>query len=168
MTGTTAICSKRGFQIRRLRARTHAAIDRQQLKPAEPAAPNPVRQRQANCTASCRVAAQLPHPQRWRAHPALLGGKPRRNYKATQHGYDLRPDAAGPPHAGRACRHGDQGWPRRRVARVASRSKTPSRAESRVALNKTESFNMEAATTWRFKETISRPHSWVFESRLCA
>ena len=35
-----------------------------------------------------------------------------------------------------------QGWPRRRVARVASRSKTPSRAESRVALNKTESFNI--------------------------
>ena len=131
--------------IRRLRARTHAAIDRQQLKPAEPAAPNPVRQRQADCTASCRVAAQLPHPQRWRAHPALLGGKPRRNYKATQHGYDLRPDAAGPPHAGRACRHGDQGWPRRRVARVASRSKTPSRAESRVALNKTESFDFESS-----------------------
>ena len=35
-----------------------------------------------------------------------------------------------------------QGWPRRRVARVASRSKTPSRAESRVALNKTESLNI--------------------------
>ena len=37
-----------------------------------------------------------------------------------------------------------QGWPRRRVARVASRSKTPSRAESRVALNKTESLNIES------------------------
>ena len=38
----------------------------------------------------------------------------------------------------------DQGWPRRRVARVASRPKTPSRPESRVALNKTESLNIES------------------------
>ena len=37
-----------------------------------------------------------------------------------------------------------QGWPRRRVARVASRPKTPSRPESRVALNKTESLNIES------------------------